>query len=63
MTGDYNMLNSLNSNSNEDYGNITFANNGKDQFIGLGKIAISNDLSISNVLLVESLNSNLLFMA
>jgi hypothetical protein len=26
-------------------------------------MAISNDLSISNVLLVESLNSNLLFMA
>ena len=30
---------------------------------GLGKIAISNDLSISNVLLVESLNFNLLSIA
>ena len=30
---------------------------------GLGKIAISNDLSISNVLLVESLNFNLLSVA
>ena len=30
---------------------------------GLGKIAISNDMSISNVLLVESLNFNLLSMA
>jgi hypothetical protein len=29
----------------------------------LGKIAISNDLSISNVLLVEVLNFNLLFVA
>ena len=30
---------------------------------GLGKIAISNDPSISNVLLVESLNFNLLSVA
>jgi hypothetical protein len=30
---------------------------------GLGKIAISNDLSISNILLVESLNFNLLSVA
>ena len=30
---------------------------------GLGKITISNDMSISNVLLVESLNFNLLSMA
>ena len=30
---------------------------------GLGKIAISNDMSISNVLLVESLNFNLLSVA
>ena len=30
---------------------------------GFGKIAISNDLSISNVLLVESLNFNLLSVA
>jgi hypothetical protein len=31
--------------------------------VGLGKIAISNDLSISNVLLVESLNFNLISVA
>jgi hypothetical protein len=30
--------------------------NGKGKVKGLGKIAISNDLSISNVLLVVSLN-------
>jgi hypothetical protein len=35
----------------------------KARFKGLGKIAISNDLSITNVLLVESLNFNLLFVA
>ena len=38
---------------------ITFGDNGKGKVKGLGKIAISNDLSISNVLLVESLNFNL----
>ena len=37
--------------------------NGKCKVTGLGKIAISNDLSISNVLLVESLNFNLLSVA
>ena len=35
----------------------TFGDNGKGKVKGLGKIAISNDLSISNVLLVESLTS------
>jgi hypothetical protein len=35
----------------------------KARFKGLGKIAISNDLSITNVLLVESLNFNFLSMA
>ena len=35
----------------------------KGKVKGLGKIAISNDMSISNVLLVESLNFNLLSIA
>jgi hypothetical protein len=42
---------------------ITFGDNSKCKVEGLGKIAISNDLSISNVLLVESLNFNLLSVA
>jgi hypothetical protein len=42
---------------------ITFGDNSKGKVKGLGKIAISNDLSISNVLLVESLSYNLLFVA
>jgi hypothetical protein len=42
---------------------ITFGNNKKGDVIGLGRIAISNDHSISNVLLVEKLNFNLLSMA
>jgi hypothetical protein len=35
---------------------ITFGDNSKGKVEGLGKIAISNDLSISNILLVESLS-------
>ena len=35
----------------------------KGKVKGLGKIAISNDMSISNVLLVERLNFNLLSVA
>jgi hypothetical protein len=42
---------------------ITFGDNSKGKVKGLGKITISNDLSISNVLLVESLSYNLLFVA
>ena len=42
---------------------ITFGDYGKGKVKGLGKIAISNDMSIYNVLLVESLNFNLLSVA
>ena len=40
--------------------NIIFCDDGKWEVIGLGKITISNDHSISNVLLVKSLSYNLL---
>jgi hypothetical protein len=63
MTGDARMFNSINSSGNDGYDSITFDDNGKGKVKGLGKIAISNDLSISNVFLVNSLNFNLLFMA
>ena len=63
MTGDARMFNSINTNDNDGYDSITFSDNGKGNVKGLGKIVISNDMSISNVLLVESLNFNLLFMA
>ena len=42
---------------------ITFGDNSRGDVIGLGKIAISNDMSISSVMLVESLNFNLLSIA
>jgi hypothetical protein len=57
------MFNSINSNDSSGYDSITFGDNGKGKVKGLSKITISNDLSISNVMLVESLNFNLLFMA
>ena len=40
--------------------NIVFGDDGKGKVINLGKVAISNDHSLSNILLVESLNYNLL---
>jgi hypothetical protein len=39
---------------------ITFGDNSKSKVKGLGKIAISNDHSLSNVLYVASLSFNLL---
>ena len=63
MSGDARMFNSINTNVNDSYSSIIFGDNGKGKVKGLGKIAISNDMSISNVLLVESLNFNLLSVA
>ena len=63
MAGDSRMFNSINENESNGIDNITFGDNGKCKVKGLGKIAISNDLSISNVLIVESLNFNLLSVA
>ena len=63
MTGDARMFNSINTNGNDGYDSITFGDNDKGKVKGFGKITISNDMSISNVLLVESLNFNLLSMA
>ena len=61
MICDYKMFNSLNSNAFCIM--IISQDNGKGKVVGLGKIAISTDLSISNVLLVEYLNFNLLSVA
>ncbi|WVZ58321.1 hypothetical protein U9M48_008602 [Paspalum notatum var. saurae] len=59
MTGDSRMFTSLSENV-EDYDKITFGDNSKGKVEGLGKIEISSEYSISNVLLVDSLNFNLL---
>jgi hypothetical protein len=53
------MFTSINNEGSE-CDKITFVDNSKGKVKGLGKIAISNDLSISNVLLVEILSYNLL---
>ena len=63
MTGDARMFNSINPNGNDDYDSIIFGDNGKGKVKGLGKIAIFNDMSISNVLLVENMKFNLLSVA
>jgi hypothetical protein len=54
MTGEKNMFSSFQS-SDGDNGNIVFGDNGKGEILGLGKITISNNNFISNVLLVDSL--------
>jgi len=59
MIGDPRMFTSL----GEDVDNqekITFGDNSKGKVKGLGKVAISNDNSITNVLYVQSLSFNLL---
>ena len=42
---------------------VTFGDNSKGKVVGLGKVAITKDLSISNVLLIESVSFNLLSIA
>ena len=59
MTGEKDVFMSFQP-SHDQSGNIVFGDNGKGEVLGLGKIAISNDNSISNVLLVNSLRYNLL---
>jgi GAG-pre-integrase domain len=61
MTGDNKIFSSLDNGTG--YSDITFGDNRKGKVKGLGKVAITNDLSLSNVLLVESLNFNLLSVA
>ena len=59
MTGDRAMFTTFEVGGKEQE-NVTFGDNSKGKVIGLGKIAISNDLSIDNVSLVKSLNFYLL---
>jgi hypothetical protein len=62
MTRNGRMFTSI-DNKGSEYDKITFVDIGNGKVKELGKIAISNDLSISNVLLVESLSYNLLSVA
>ena len=56
MTGDPRMFTSLDEEV-DCQERITFGDNSKGKVQGLGKVTISNDLSISNVLYVASLSS------
>ena len=62
MTGYINMFTSLDEDVG-DHEHVTFGDNSKGKVVGLGKVAITKDLSISNVLLVESVSFNLLSIA
>jgi hypothetical protein len=59
MTGDKSMFTSYSPTTNSS-GNIVFADNSKGGVVGLGKVAITLNHSISNVLHVDSLKFNLL---
>jgi hypothetical protein len=59
MTGNPRIFTSHNEDV-DDQDKITFGDNSKGKVKGFGKVAISNDNLISNVLLVESLSFNLL---
>jgi hypothetical protein len=59
MTGHPPMFTSLDENV-DGQDKITFGDNSKGKVQGLGKVVISNDLSISNVHLVAPLSFNLL---
>jgi hypothetical protein len=59
MTGERRMFTSFKKNECES-DCITFGNNSQGQVLGFGKIAITIEHSISKVLLIESLDYNLL---
>ena len=59
MTGDPSMFTSLDEEV-DGQERIIFGDNSKGKVQGLGKVAISNDHSITNVLYVASLSFNLL---
>jgi hypothetical protein len=63
MTRDMRMFTQMSEEDCSSYDSITFGDNSKENVKGLGRIAISNYHSISNVLLVDSLNFILLSVA
>jgi hypothetical protein len=61
MTGEKDMFHSLQL--TQEAQEIVFADNGKSDVIGIGKIPISDHQPLSNVLLVDSLSYNLMSVA
>ena len=62
MTGYVKIFTSLDEDVG-DHEHVIFGDNSKGKVVDLGKVAITKDLSISNVLLVESVSFNLLSIA
>ena len=62
MTGYVRIFTSLDEDIG-DHEHITFGDDSKGKVVGLSKVAITKVLSISNVLLVESVSFNLLSIA
>jgi hypothetical protein len=61
MTSNDNMFTTLGD--PRDHEHVTFGDNSRARIIGLCRIAITKDLSISNILFVKSLSFNLLSVA
>jgi transposase InsO family protein len=61
MTGNSSMFTTLGHPREHEH--VTYGDNSRVRIVGLGRIAITKDLSISNVLFVESLSFNLLSVA
>jgi hypothetical protein len=59
MTGEKSMFSSYSPTTNSKE-NIIFGDNSKEEVIGLGKVAITLEHSITNILYVDSLSYNLL---
>jgi hypothetical protein len=49
MTRDQRMFNSIESSDSNEFESIIFGDNGKGKVKGVGKITISNDMSISKL--------------
>jgi hypothetical protein len=61
MIGNDSMFTSLRDPGDHDH--VTYGDNTRGRVAGLGRIAITKNFSISNVLYVESLSFNLFFVA
>ena len=58
MTGSKEILTELRPNSN--HSTVTYGDNSKAEVKGLGKVVVARDISLVNVMLVESLGYNLM---
>src|SRR3954469_9814546 len=61
MTGESRMLKDF-MDAIQPYMSIFFGGGSKGKVLGLGKVDITNDMSLANVMLVQSLQYNLLFV-